>query len=127
MSLFSKCIEFLEIYKLKTPLLVLVFICISMAFFIPPEICELYKNLCHQFRFLIYLDKVFHFLFFYNLIIVTSFPRHLFYVFILVLGFIVIGFGIEIIQTFVPNRNASINDIIANILGIICGLIWKLK
>ena len=100
---------------------------ISLAFFAPPELCEFYHELCTDFRFLVYFDKVFHFLFFAGLAVFCpgcdTLGRRLW----LMGGLIVFGIIIEIFQGFIPERTVSIGDVIANILGALVGILVRAK
>ena len=68
-------------------------------------------------------DKLWHVLAFGFLGVTSVFTfrnrRHLFMV---VLGLVVFGLGIELAQFIMPDRSADLGDIIANLLGISSGL-----
>ena len=121
MSLFSKC----EAMPTKTRFKVLLLIVLATlgiaAFFVPPEFCKLYFELCKEFEYLRHFDKVFHFMFFAGASLTIPLPKNFFGKLLIFILLIVLGVGIEAIQYYTPHRGASPQDLLANIFGILFG------
>ena len=99
----------------------------TSAFFISPEFCRIYHDLCKAWEFLIHFDKVFHFMFFTGLAFYIPRHRRLFINIFVFLGLIIFGATIEIIQYFIPNRGASAHDFAADVLGVFFGTMLRPK
>ena len=121
MSLFSKCESMPTRLRFKTVLLLGLGALAMAAFFVPPEFCKLYFELCKEFEYLRHFDKVFHFMFFAGVAIAIPLSRSFFGKFLIFLLLIALGVGIEAIQYYSPHRGASPQDLLANILGILFG------
>lgn len=114
MGLFSK-------RKYKTYLLVLLGLLATTAFFIPPEFCALYFELCKEFEFLVHFDKVFHFMFFTALALNTPLTKNIFGKIAIFIAISLLGISIEMIQYYTTYRGASPQDLLANVLGVFFG------
>ena len=122
MGLFSKCEKTPRWRRFKTLLLAILVTLAAAAFFVPPEFCKLYIALCEEFEYLQHFDKVFHFMFFTGITISIPLTKNIFGKILIFIALLALGIGIEAIQYYTLHRGASLNDLLANILGIVFGL-----
>ena len=114
MGLFSKCEKICVSKLLRAFLLFAMTVLAIASFFIPLGVLDHISHLHH-------FDKIFHFtvftLFTLNIPFRQSALRKFLY-FILLVTF---GIGIEAFQYYTPDRGASLQDLLANTLGILFG------
>jgi len=120
MAFLSKC------EKIRLIMVVILGLLATSAFFIPIDFCMRYRELCTEFEILRHFDKVFHFLFFSSLSLIVPFPRRIVGVFLVIIALFFCATAIEGIQYFVPDRAASLQDFIANMMGVFYGLSVRL-
>ena len=123
MGLFSKCERAPR--KYKTLLLLVIGGLATSAFFVPPEFCKLYFELCKEFEYLRHFDKVFHFMFFTGVAINIPLTKNIFGQILIFIALLILGVGIEAIQYYTPHRSASPQDLLANILGVLFGFMLR--
>ncbi len=121
MGLFSKCENSQPRRKYKTYLLIIIGILAGAAFFVPPNFCKLYLELCKEFEFFVHFDKVFHFMFFTGLALNIPLTKNIFGKILIFIFILLLGISIEVIQYYIPHRGASPHDLLANTLGVIFG------
>ncbi len=125
MGLFSKCEELCSWSKYKACLLIIIGVLAGATFFVPPEFCKLYLELCKEFEFFIHFDKVFHFMFFTGVALNIPLSRNIFGKILIFLFILLLGVGIEAIQYYIPHRGASSHDLLANTLGVLFGFMLR--
>ena len=64
-------------------------------------------------------------MFFTALAINIPLTKNIFGQIIIFILLIVLGIGIEAVQYYIPNRGASLHDLLANILGILFGFLLR--
>ena len=121
MGLFSKCEKLPQQSTYKACLLMIIGILAGTTFFVPPEFCKLYFELCKEFEFFIHFDKVFHFMFFTGVALNIPLTKNIFGKILIFILLLALGFGIEAVQYYIPHRGASPHDLLANTLGVIFG------
>lgn len=126
MGLFSKCETISFRPNLKALLLLALGALATAAFFVPPEFCKLYFELCKEFEYLRHFDKVFHFMFFTGVALNIPLTRNILGKLLIFLLLIALGIGIEAIQYYTPHRGASPQDLMANTLGVFFGFMLRL-
>jgi len=111
----------------KNIMFLLVIGAFSIAFFVPPDLYNAISELSWAQSFSGYFDKVFHSLFFAA--VFFAFPN----IFAkrgslkIALGLFAFGVMIELVQYFIPYRGASVDDVMANSLGLIMGGLARYK
>ncbi len=114
MGLFSKC-EKICVSKLLKAFLLFTIAVISIAsFFMPLGVLDQISHLHH-------FDKIFHFIVFTLFALSIPFSQSVFNKVMYFILLVTFGIGIEAFQYYTPDRGASLQDLLANTLGILFG------